>query len=508
MNRRQFLQHLAIGAGSAALARAALPGRPARLPRKKNLLFIWTDQQRFDTLANYGNSRVQAPNLNAVAGQSIQFEQAYVTQPVCTPSRSSMMTGLWPHQTGCTSNNIALPQTSRCLPQLLGDSDYRTGYIGKWHLGDEAFAQHGFDEWVSTEDMYESHFSAGRDRSTKTDYWHYLHDRGYQPDKGQYYSRQFACGVPIEDGKPAFQARKAKDFLTRHRHDPFVLHVSYLEPHTPYISPLHELYKPEEMRLDDSYAQEDMDGVPRRYRLRRAFFEQAHGYLSDLDRKDITTQYWGNISVVDRSIGQILTHLEQLGLADDTIVVFTSDHGDQMSAHGMWFKEVMYQESLRVPYLIRVPGARGGRRISSPVSHIDLVPTLLELMGASIPAALSGESLAPLIRDEVSRPRQPFVFAEWSPDRSRQSIDYMAARTHPEWAPYTEESSRLALSPDGWKLCLSDIDHCQLYNLRDDPHEQHNLYSSGSHRDVVARLTREIERWRDRTNDTAFKMPA
>ena len=131
---------------------------PNRRADKPNLLFLWTDQQRPDTMKVYGNSWIEAPNLNRLASESVVFEKCCDTQPVCTPARSSVMTGFWPHQNGCTNNNIALLRETPCVPEILKDPDYRTAYFGKWHLGDEVDAQHGFQEWVSIEDQYNSHY--------------------------------------------------------------------------------------------------------------------------------------------------------------------------------------------------------------------------------------------------------------------------------------------------------------------------------------------------------------
>ena len=126
---------------------------------KPNLIFIWTDEQQPFTMSVYGNDRIKTPNLNKLAGESIVFKHAYVTQPVCTPSRSSTMTGLWPHTSGCVSNNIPLPENVPCLPELINDTDYRTAYFGKWHLGDEIYAQHGFEEWEAIEDSYIQYYT-------------------------------------------------------------------------------------------------------------------------------------------------------------------------------------------------------------------------------------------------------------------------------------------------------------------------------------------------------------
>lgn len=126
---------------------------------KPNLLFLYSDQQRADTLAVNGNSQIHMPNLNGLAAQSTAFERAYVTQPVCTPSRSSLLTGQCPHTNGCTRNNVPLQGDTRCLPELLGDPDYACGHLGKWHLRDEIFAQHGFAEWRAIEDGYWRYYS-------------------------------------------------------------------------------------------------------------------------------------------------------------------------------------------------------------------------------------------------------------------------------------------------------------------------------------------------------------
>ena len=136
--------------------------------KRTNLLFIYTDEQSFNTLAAYGNEQIEMPHLNRLAAASSVFEKAYVTQPVCTPSRSTLLTGLYPHTNGCTENNIPLQPTTACLPEMLAAGDYATAHIGKWHLGDELFAQHGFAEWVSIEDGYNAYFSAGRDPDATT----------------------------------------------------------------------------------------------------------------------------------------------------------------------------------------------------------------------------------------------------------------------------------------------------------------------------------------------------
>lgn len=475
------------------------PGRP-------NLLFIWTDEQRADTMAAYGNTKIHAPNLDKLASESIVFKNAYVTQPVCTPSRSSVMTGLWPHTNGCTTNNVPLAKEVHCLPELITDRQYRTAYMGKWHLGDEIFTQHGFEEMVSIEDGYARYYGPGRDRTQRSDYHHFLIANGYKPDQNDgTFGREFACRLPIEHCKPEFLETKACKFLREHRQEPFILYVNFLEPHMPFFGPLDREHSLDEVYLPANFADPLEENEPLRYRLMREHCEQAYG-RDEAAFKELTRKYWGLVTQVDHSVGQILTTLDELGLAEKTIVVFTSDHGDMMGSHKLVTKTMMYEESVRVPWLMRVPSiGRRQRVITTPVSHIDLVPTLLDLMGMSIPDRLQGQSLAPLMRGE--KVAEDHVFVEWNPGTGVHVVEggsKLASKAEIE--RIRQARIRTVVSPDGWKLCLSDTDKSQLFNLREDPGETRNLFDSGRHEDVVARLTERIRRWQEKTGDTV-KLP-
>ncbi len=192
------------------------------MPENPNLLFIFTDEQRFDTLACYGNSRIRVPHLNRLAQESFIFETAYVTQPVCTPSRASIMTGLYPHTHGCTENNVPLRPETRTLAEMVS-GDYVCAYYGKWHLGDEAIPQHGFTRWLAVEDMYRRHYSKKEYLDVLSDYHRFLVRSGYAPDVGRapaaenrgakVFSRGFAAGLPEPYTKAAFTGREAAQSL-------------------------------------------------------------------------------------------------------------------------------------------------------------------------------------------------------------------------------------------------------------------------------------------------------
>lgn len=238
-----------LGADGIVEAPAVLRGA-RRAGDKPNLLFLWTDQQRADTMAAYGNMSFHVPAMNWLASQSVVFDRAYVSQPVCTPSRSTVMTGLWPHQSGCVRNNIPLNAETKTVPELVGDSTYRTAFMGKWHLGDEIFAQHGFEEWRAIEDaIYRNHYSVGRDRSARSAYYHFLVRLGYKPDQENDFSRNFATRLPVEHSKPSFLANEASHFILTHRAEPWMLYVNFLEPHTPFASALDDLHSEKEAPL-------------------------------------------------------------------------------------------------------------------------------------------------------------------------------------------------------------------------------------------------------------------
>ena len=249
--RRSFLRTAVLGSAGIAVG-SKIAAQPAKLPRQPNLLVFLPDQQRAETLACYGAARVHAPNLNKLASQSVVFQQAYVTHPICAPSRSSLMTGTWPHTNGCTQNSSRLPTHFRCLPDMINDTDYRTAYMGKWHLGDEVFAQHGFEEWISTEDRYRANFSAGRDPKAISDYSKFLLSKGlkFEDEAKAIFGRRLPSTLPLELSKPKFLETKACEFLDRHGREPFVLFVAFLEPHPPYNGPLNEEHSLEEIEPD------------------------------------------------------------------------------------------------------------------------------------------------------------------------------------------------------------------------------------------------------------------
>jgi len=511
-----------------------------------SLLFIWTDQQAAATISAYGNDDIETPNLDALAADSVVVDRAYASQSVCTPSRSTVLTGKYPHSNSLSENNERLPADAQCFPELAGFEEYTTAFMGKWHLGDEIFAQHGFEEWVALEDQYHHYYSEEYPDDAHSAYHGYLLDQGYEPDVVEedgfrYFSRGWvANNVPEEHSKPAFLASEASRFIREHRDEPFILHVMFLEPHQPYTSPRDDQYDPDEVPLPDNFEHDGLTDQPLDVRFARESLRQgvdfrASHILGDDpgpgEWRELVSRYWGLVSLVDTHVGRILDTVEECGLVDETITVYTSDHGEMAGSHQLYSKMNQFEESIRVPLLLRLPGVeRNGERVENPLSQVDLVPTLLEAMGRPRPSHLQGYSWMPFLRGEGDLVEEN-VFVEWNGSHNigfhGRYSDYLETpktRPHPDpehravWddlleregrEPLTEadlrrlmtDPVRTVLTPEGWKLNFRRSGDHELYDLSTDPGETENLALDGDHDDVIDRLSELIFDWQKRTQD-------
>jgi arylsulfatase A-like enzyme len=473
----------------------------------RNVLFIWTDQQRPDTLGAYGNRRIQTPHVDRLAATGAVFERAYCTQPVCSPSRASVLTGLYPHSHGVPQNNVPLPAEVPTLAELLRPHGYATGYVGKWHLGNElgrpTLNTHGFDSWVSTEDTYT------RDRAAEgySDYHHFLLSRGLTPpdeasDGARIFSRPSEARLPEELGKPAFQATECIRFLETHHDRPFLLMVNFLEPHPPYFGPFDGLYDPGQMTLPESWSREMEETVPRRYRLRRQELAGRNpqvGANDEMGWKALKARYWGSCTLVDKHVGRILERLESLGLAESTVVVYSTDHGDMMGEHRLLQKSVQYEGAVRVPLVVRVPGL-APHRVATPVSQVHLTPTLLDLLGLPAPERVQGTSLRPLLDEGDRAPEEAEVVVEWNGLPQQISGSGEVGVAGGEETRMRSVSVR-TIRRGRWKLNVHTSEEIELYDLEDDPGEGHNAAFEREREGLVADLYERLLTWQRATQD-------
>ena len=496
---------------------------------KTNLVVIMTDEQSANTIGAYGNSLIRTPNIDTLAARSILFERAYVTQPVCTASRASLLTGLYPHTSGCTENNVTLADDVRTLPELLGYADYRCAYIGKWHLGDEIFQQHGFDEWISIEDAYRGYYSQKRDRRCRSSYDAFLRSTGYVPDVSSddgigTFSRGFSARLPENHTKASFVGSESVNYIHQNKDCPFVLYAAFLEPHMPFFGPRDDEYADVEIPLPVSHEDKLCDKALKTRLFSASYRRNGHSgvELSSMSGwRQLIRQYWGLVSMVDHQIGRIVDAIDSAGIADRTIIVFTSDHGDMMGAHGLVGKCVMFEEAIRAPLSIALPEEHSSRyridahRYRSPVSQVDLVPTLLEFLGHEPNAEFDGRSIVPRLVDHrlggltEGYADENDVVVEWNGMNSGFGDVLGDTRVLPEWLEFADElivksalddPVRTLITPDGWKYTWSHRGEDTLFHLPSDPAEMLNLINAVDS-DFVLALRGRIERWQQKTMD-------
>ncbi len=282
----------------------------------------------------------------------------------------------------------------------------------------------------------------------------------------------------------------------------------------PFFGPRDAQYDPDGIPLPPNFEDASGEGCPLKHRLLvENYRRNGHSGLplrTEDDWRRMIANYWGLCSLVDTHVGRILAELERLDLDEKTIVVFTSDHGDMMGAHRMLAKTVMFEEAVRVPMTVRLPGQREARRIAPPVSQVNLVPTLLELMGQEIPAELQGHSLVPSMFDESADGREP-VIIEWNGANNGMAGGMEDGRALPDWALEMASPDRIAralqdplrtvVDPSGWKLTVSTIGEHQLFHLGEDPWERYPRYGEPGTEPIVAKLRGALDAWRRKTGD-------
>ena len=479
---------------------------PAQPP---NVLFILTDQQRRDTMRCYGNDWIETPNLDRIADSGFVFENAYVTQPVCTPARGSIMTGLYPQSTGLIKNAIELNPDIPTIAELVSD-DYICAHYGKWHLGNDAFAQHGFEDWISIEDHHRAGFQRREQRTREADYNLWLREQGidHPPVSPVSYEKWLpGADLPEELTQAAYLGNEATRFLEEHDGRPFVLYVSFFEPHPPYTGPLNGLYDPDTLPVGPAFLQRP-DGGSLVNRARADYYMGGnlnplgaeggdfHDLTAEAGWRRLRAQYFANVTLVDRNVGRILDALDANGYADNTVVVMSSEHGEMGGDHGMLEKRSLYEEASRVPLLMSVPWLNSGQtRIGGSASQIDLVPTLLDLLDQPVPDHLQGASQAPVLKGESTLDDND-VFLQWNGMGDRNLGSPLINRM-------VSLSWRSVITADRWKLNLCPADQCELYDLNTDPFELNNLFDEPTQRDRTREMAARIRIWQNETGDHA-----
>lgn len=457
-----------------------------------NIVFIITDQQRFDTIAALGADHMITPNLDRLAKRGTAFENMYITSPSCAPSRASLFTGTYPHTNGVFRND---EPWQYCWVKDLAEAGYRTVNIGKMHTMpiEGAF---GFHERHVTENKDRDHPNLPfyLDNWDKAFFLRGVEkpSRVTQRRKDNY-GEQLGAWVWEEEEilhPDVFTCQMAKWWLDRYTGDgPFFLQVGIPGPHPPY-DPTQEYLDMYNNRELPDVIPADPEVQPEALKSLREFMlgEDADGvvHLPEPTNEQTIRQrahYYANVTMIDKQVGEILEALEARGALDNTIVVFTSDHGDALGDHGHSQKWNMYQSTVHVPAIVSGPGIPKGKLVSDNVALFDLGPTILEWANAQVPGWMEAQSLAPYFT-EKSAPVRTRVFAEHSNDALLTGTRLMT----------------MLLDGHIKLVHFIDSDEGQMFDLHKDPNEQNNLWDDPHYASTRAGMINAILQWRSESS--------
>ncbi len=462
IGRRQFITQAGMVAAAVATGRTpdARGAQDAKRTDRPNIIFLVTDDQRWDTLGCAGNRIIQTPQMDALAKGGIRFENAFVTTSICMASRASMFTGQYERRHGCTFGKPPLSDQAWAMsyPALLRKAGYRTGFIGKFGV-------------------------RVRDAKSRFDVWH-----GF-PGQGKYEHKDKA-------GRPkhltSIMADQAVAFLRGCKsNQPFCLSVSFKAPHCQDGDPRQFIYDPAYAPLyKDATIPVPKTAAPRYFEALPEFLRETEGrkrwelrFSTPEQYQETVKSYYRLITGVDTAIGRIRRALADGELAENTVIVLIGDNGFYLGERGLAGKWYAHEVSIRVPLIVhdpRAPASRRGKTLKPMALNIDMAPTLLSLAGVPAPACMQGKSLVPLM-DGTAGPWRKDFFYEHLFERDNIPKSEGVRTTRWKYIRYFEQEPVYE----------------ELYDLERDPHEENNLVAASSHRDVLASLRKRCDELRE-----------
>lgn len=440
----------------------------------QNILIIMGDQHRAECIGSYGNKDIRTPHLDALARDGVRYTQHYTTYPVCTPSRYSFLSGLYAHQHGGWDNHCTLASGFDTFPKVLVQSGYHTVAVGKMHMT-PTYLEVGFQKMILAEQDGDGRF--------EDDYHLYLKDRNlldendiqdqrqeYREKAGQSYWDTFGAiksNLPERHHSTAWITDRALEELDMWGAEGNMLFVSYIKPHHPFDppAPYDTMYDPETLQLLPGYTESvsDLD------------YEHSHGYfdhknLTPDKLKRIMAHYYGSISHMDYHIGRIIDALKQKGLYENTLILYTSDHGDYMGYHHMLLKSnYMYDPLVRIPLIVKYPGGERAGEVNDAISNnLDIAPTILHQAGVRIPQNMKGLDL-----------RNPKAERKMTICEGLRTDHYSTGKAN--YYEYMVRSRR-------YKLIINkNLDHWLFFDLEKDPLESEDVSGNPVYREILLR---------------------
>ena len=453
-----------------SVAYAAVPVRAAD-EKPMNLLIIQTDEHHFSTLGCYGGTIVGTPNIDWIAEQGALCTSFYATTPVCSPSRSALVSGLYPQKTPVVTNNIPLDSSIVTFAELLRKQGYATGFAGKWHLDGN-----GKPQWAPKRKFgfADNRFMFNRG------HWKKLVDTDDGPRVGAR-NKQGAPNYNLNGADEKtfttdWLSDKAMDFIETNKDRSFCYMLSLPDPHgpntvrPPYDTMYLDVKVPIPVSFKKSQAQTPKWGLP--------------ANVTPQQLQKLMRQYYGMVKCIDDNVGQILDTLRKHKLLERTIIVFTSDHGDLCGEHGRLNKGVPYEGSARIPFLITCPGKiKPGTVVNEALSCVDFLPTVMNLLEVEVPHAVDGRDATALFTGRGG---------DWE--------DIAFVRSTPQ-APWLSVITRQ------YKLVYSTKDQPWLIDLKNDPNELTNLFGQEKHKEMVRRLTKKLRAYGEQYDDNYIQIP-
>jgi N-acetylglucosamine-6-sulfatase len=454
-SRRGFLQ------SAAASALAAHAQSQPRTSRPRNIVFILSDDHRYDALGfMHPQPWLRTPHLDSLAREGAHLKNAFVTTALCSPSRASILTGVYAHRHRIVDNNTATPSGTRFFPQLMQPAGYKTAFIGKWHMGNaDDGPQPGFDKWVS----FRGQGSYLPEKNGLNVDGKHVPQKGYITDELTDYALDWLGTIPREQPFFLYLSHKAvhADFVPAERHKG--------------IYAKEEFHPPKTMDESGPNAQHRPMWVQNQ---RNSWHGVDFPYHSTLDIGEYYKRYAETLMGIDDSVGRVLEALRSRGQLDSTLVVYMGDNGFQFGEHGLIDKRTAYEESMRVPMLARCPELfSGGRVVPQVVAGLDIMPTFLDVASVSIPQGLDGRSMLPLLTGAGDPGWRQELFYEYYWERN-----------------YPQTPTMHALRTDRYKYIhyygIWDLD--ELYDLQEDPLETNNLISDPERKATIADLNKRL----------------
>jgi arylsulfatase A-like enzyme len=432
LSRQQFLK-TASAAIPAVLATPQAFSAP-KAGKRPNIVFVFADQMRAEAMGCMGNKEVITPNLDRLAKDGLLVTNAISAQPVCTPYRSHLMTGRYGHSTGVIHNDLRMPDNETVIGELMKQQGYATGYIGKWHLAGnrdnpvDAKSRRGWDFWA-------------------------VRNCSHQHSSPQYWLNDATEPVKVPGWEPDVQTDLAVEFIKKNKQAPFCLFLSFGPPHNPYVAPEEytAMYKDKKLT-----ARPNVPG----------------GKTTNL------LQYYAMTTSLDVGVGRVRDALDEAGIADDTVLIFTSDHGDMLGSLGHRLKQRPWEESINIPFILRYPRkVQAGQRRDWIVSSVDVMPTLLGFCGIPIPPQVQGIDYSATFAGESDSERDAAFLFNVN-NGSGPGPDWRGIRTKQ------------------WSYAYHFAGDWIMYDLKNDPYQLNNLIDNPKYATKKKELRQQLEAMR------------